>query len=224
VSLGLFAYVRLQPPVVIRVDREGEASVVAGDTVKVGSGFLTTVGPRRQIQPKARAPRHPMSKAEQWFGGFLNNYLTYTTGECRAQYADALNMMTLNFRTLTMNKFRDDDTLGKIRRTQSPRASRSFDRAGSGHAVGLPGVRRQGNPPADVTTDRTNGKMVTRYQMRLVYSGEPNYSPRAYSWASSGSNRWSVKRTSTLTRRAACSITATRCRSDHHDECELDPA
>ena len=39
VSLGLFAYVRLQPPVVIRVDREGEASVVAGDTVKVGSGF-----------------------------------------------------------------------------------------------------------------------------------------------------------------------------------------
>lgn len=30
-ALGLFAYVRLQPPVVIRVDGTGEASVVAGD-------------------------------------------------------------------------------------------------------------------------------------------------------------------------------------------------
>lgn len=39
-SLGLFAYVRLQPPVVIRVDQAGEASVVAGDTVRVGNGLL----------------------------------------------------------------------------------------------------------------------------------------------------------------------------------------
>ena len=31
------------------------------------------------------------------------------------QYADALNMMTLNFRQLTMNKFREDDILGKVK-------------------------------------------------------------------------------------------------------------
>src|SRR5918996_3323900 len=42
-SLGLFAYVRLQPPVVIRVDQTGEATVVAGDTVRVGKGLLATL-------------------------------------------------------------------------------------------------------------------------------------------------------------------------------------
>lgn len=42
-SLGLFAYVRLHPPVVVRVDQAGEASAVAGDTVRTGNGFLATV-------------------------------------------------------------------------------------------------------------------------------------------------------------------------------------
>ncbi len=42
-SLGLFAYVRLQPPVVIRVDQTGEATVVAGDTVSIEDGLLTTL-------------------------------------------------------------------------------------------------------------------------------------------------------------------------------------
>ena len=39
-TLALFAYVRLQPPVVIRVDNSGEATVVGGDTVKVGANGL----------------------------------------------------------------------------------------------------------------------------------------------------------------------------------------
>jgi hypothetical protein len=36
--LGLFAYVRLQPPVVIRVGQTGEATVVAGQTVGIKDG------------------------------------------------------------------------------------------------------------------------------------------------------------------------------------------
>ena len=42
-ALGLFAYVRLQPPVVIRVDQAGEANVVAGDTVRVANGVFGTI-------------------------------------------------------------------------------------------------------------------------------------------------------------------------------------
>jgi hypothetical protein len=42
-SLALRAYVRLQPPVVICVDQTGEATDVAGDTVRVGKGLLTTL-------------------------------------------------------------------------------------------------------------------------------------------------------------------------------------
>ena len=46
---------------------------------------------------------------------FLTNYLTYTPANVERQYAEALNMMTLNFRQLTMNKFREDDILGKVK-------------------------------------------------------------------------------------------------------------
>ena len=42
-SLGLFAYVRLQPPVVIRVDQTGEATVVAGQSVGIKDGLLSIV-------------------------------------------------------------------------------------------------------------------------------------------------------------------------------------
>jgi hypothetical protein len=49
-SLALFAYVRLQPPVVIRVDQAGEASVVAGDTVSVGRGAPDNVDGLSSLQ------------------------------------------------------------------------------------------------------------------------------------------------------------------------------
>ena len=50
-TLALFAYVRLQPPVVIRVDNSGEATVVGGDTVKVGANGLT--GPAEGLGERA---------------------------------------------------------------------------------------------------------------------------------------------------------------------------
>ena len=46
---------------------------------------------------------------------FLNQYLSYTPDSVDRNFADSLNMMTTNLRTYTMNKLRDDDTVGKVR-------------------------------------------------------------------------------------------------------------
>ena len=45
---------------------------------------------------------------------FLENYLTYTPTTLEKNWADALNMMTHNLRTLTLNQLRDQDIVSKV--------------------------------------------------------------------------------------------------------------
>jgi hypothetical protein len=175
-SLGLFAYVRLQPPVVIRVDQTGEASVVAGDTVRTGSGLLATIKASTNSADAGSAPSDIEGRAV--VRRFLMTYLTYTPANVERQYAEALNMMTLNFRTLTMDKFRDDDTLGKIKVdsitsiikirsiepvTGIPWAYNVFA-AKEIHRLSAHGIE-------------TMEKMVCRYQVRLAYAGRSQLHP-----------------------------------------------
>ena len=95
-SLGLFAYVRLQPPVVIRVDQTGEATVVAGETVGVKNGLLNVV--KASGSPGGASGSAPSDvEGRAVVRKFLTSYLTYTPANVERQYADALNMMTLNF-------------------------------------------------------------------------------------------------------------------------------
>ncbi len=174
-ALGLFAYVRLQPPVVIRVDNAGEATVVGGETVKVGSnvlmGMLKVSASGSENSPGEVEGRAITRK-------FLTNYLTYTPANVERQYAEALNMMTLNFRQLTMNKFREDDILGKVK-TDAITSSikiRSIE-----PAQGMPWtfqvfaakeVHRLNQQRIEYTE-----KMVCRYQVRLVYNGRSAMNP-----------------------------------------------
>ena len=76
-ALGLFAYVRLQPPVVIRVDNVGEATVVGGDTVKVGSNVLVGL-----LKVSANTPENSPGEVEgrAIARKFLTNYLTSACG------------------------------------------------------------------------------------------------------------------------------------------------
>ena len=46
---------------------------------------------------------------------FLSRYLAYTPDSVDRNLAEALNMMTANLRVYSMNKLRDDDTVGKIK-------------------------------------------------------------------------------------------------------------
>ncbi len=174
-ALGLFAYVRLQPPVVIRVDGLGEATVVSGDTIRLGAGGLMGVL-RASAASQDNAPSEVEGRAV--VRRFLSSYLTYTPANVERQYADALNMMTLNFRQLTMNKFREDDILGKVK-TDAITSSvkiRSIE-----PAQGMPWtfqvfaakeVHRL-NPQRIEYTE----KMVCRYQVRLVYMGRSAINP-----------------------------------------------
>jgi len=177
VALGLFAYVRLQPPVVIRVDPNGEATVVAGDTVRVGNGFLATA---RASTTSEDTPGSAPSDIEgrAIVRKFLLTYLTYTPASVERQYADALNMMTLNFRTLTMNRFREDDALGRIKADSitSSIKIRSIE-----PVAGMPWVyqvfaakeiHRLNSQRIEYTE-----KMVCRYQVRLVYAGRSQLHP-----------------------------------------------
>ena len=174
-TLGLFAYVRLQPPVVIRVDNAGEATVVGGESVNVGAN-----GVMKLLRASASGPENSPGEVEgrAMTRKFLTNYLTYTPANVERQYAEALNMMTLNFRQLTMNKFREEDILGKVK-TDAITSSikiRSIE-----PAQGMPWtfqvfaakeVHRL-NPQHIECTE----KMVCRYQVRLVYMGRSAINP-----------------------------------------------
>jgi hypothetical protein len=176
-ALGLFAYVRLQPPVVIRVDGAGEATVVGGSALHVPRSLVLPVQAQGQtLADRATAPTDVEGRAI--VRKFLSAYLTYTPANVERQYADALNLMTVNLRTFTMNKFREDDTLGKVK---AEAITSSIKIRSIEPVAGMPWAYQvfAAKEIHRVTTQRIEQteKMVCRYQIRLVYSGRTQQHP-----------------------------------------------
>ena len=172
-ALGSFAfavYVRLQPPTVIRVDSEGEATVVGGAPAPGRSQGLTFVA-----SASASAPTEVEAKAV--VRRFLDHYLNYTPDTVDRQMADALNMMTSNFRTLVLARLRDDDTINKIQddhivtnftiRTINvvPGSPLTFT------AFGVKEIHRLKNK------QETTDQIVGRYNVRLAVDRRTEYNP-----------------------------------------------
>lgn len=115
-SLGFAIYVRLQPPTVIRVDRDGNAAVVGGArharTSPLPATLAAQAGGRDPAGSDSVAPTELEGKAV--VRRFLEHYLSYTPDSAPRNLAESLNMMTTNLRTFTMNRLRDQDTVGKI--------------------------------------------------------------------------------------------------------------
>ena len=112
-SLGFAIYVRIEPPTVIRVDKDGNAFAVGGPRVvnaAASNPFLdaSSRDPASGVGPSDIEGRAVVRQ-------FLDRYLAYTPDSVDRNLAEALNMMTSNLRLYTMNKLRDDDTVGKIR-------------------------------------------------------------------------------------------------------------
>lgn len=112
-SLGFAIYLRVQPPTVIRVDKDGNAFAVAGPHAAKAATFNLSVdasspGPAPGVGPGDIEGRAVVRQ-------FLTRYLAYTPDSVDRNLAEALNMMTANLRLYTMNKLRDEDTVGKIR-------------------------------------------------------------------------------------------------------------
>lgn len=173
-SLGFAIYVRIQPPTVIRVDKDGNAFALAGPSLAQGG---------RGILPDPSTPTAAFGVAPTEIEGravvrqFLKQYLAYTPDSVDRNFADALNMMTANLRLYTMNHLRDDDTIGKIR---AKHLISDFEIRSIEHVKGTPwtytvfGVKEIHR--VENQTETTD-QIVAKYSVRLVETDRSETNP-----------------------------------------------
>ena len=169
-SLAFAVYVRLQPPTVIRVDSEGDATVVAGTPVPGQSRGLNFVASATEAAPTDVEAKAVVRR-------FLDRYLNLTPATVDRQMADALNMMTGNFKALVLGRLREDDTINKI---QDDHIVTNFTIRtialvqGSPltfTAFGVKEIHRLKN------SQETTDQIVGRYNVRLALDRRTEYNP-----------------------------------------------
>jgi type IV secretory pathway TrbF-like protein len=175
-SLGFAIYVRIQPPTVIRVDKDGEATVVgARSGVNPVARLAGALSAEAATTSDSAAPTDLEGRAV--LRRFLQHYLSYTPDSVTRNFAESLNMMTANLRKLSMDKLRDDDTIGKIQQDQiiSDFRIRSIERSKDApwsYAVfGVKEIHKIKN--GTEVTDR----IVGQYNLRLVEDRRTELNP-----------------------------------------------
>jgi type IV secretory pathway TrbF-like protein len=177
-SLGFAIYVRIQPPTIIRVDRDGDATVVGARTATDPTSkleLMLSAAATGGAAPDSTTPSDLEGRAV--LRRFLQHYLSYTPDSVTRNFAESLNMMTSNLRKLTMDKLREDDTIGKIQQDQiiSDFRIRSIERAKEApwtYAVfGVKEVHKIKN--GSEVTDR----IVGQYNLRLMEERRTELNP-----------------------------------------------
>jgi hypothetical protein len=107
-AVAMAAYVRLQPPTVIRVDSDGTAAAVDGKPV-TKSPMLVSQGANAEPSEFERTAFVRL---------FLQRYLNFSPDSVNRNWADGLNMMTVNLRRATLNAIEKDNVVGKIQDEQ----------------------------------------------------------------------------------------------------------
>jgi type IV secretory pathway TrbF-like protein len=165
-ALAFAIYVRIQPPTVIRVDKDGEATVVGARSGVNPVSHLASVLSADVATASEAAPTDLEGRAV--LRRFLQHYLSYTPDSVTRNFAESLNMMTTNLCKLTMDKLRDDDTIGKIQQDQIisdfriRSIERSKDSPWSYVVFGVKEIHKIKN--GTEVTDR----LVGQYNLRLV--------------------------------------------------------
>ena len=178
-SLGFAIYVRVQPPTVIRVDKDGNAVVVGQTRQNRVSQLELTVAAQAEMSgaDSSAAAATTDLEGKAVVRRFLEHYLSYTPDSAPRNLAESLNMMTTNLRTFTMNKLRDDDTIGKIRQDHllSDFRIRSIERTKNGPwDYVVFGVKEVHKVKGDAeVTDR----IVGQYNLRLVEDERSEFNP-----------------------------------------------
>src|SRR5579859_3136040 len=169
-SLGFAMYIRIQPPTVIRVDKDGNALVVGGPrTGKVATSSL----PADASAGVAPTDLEGRAVVRQ----FLRRYLACTPDSVDRNLAEALNMMTANLRVYSMNKLRDEDTVGKIK---NDHMISDFEIRSMEHVKGTPwtytvfGVKEVHR--VKNATEATD-QIVGQYNVRLVETARSEVNP-----------------------------------------------
>jgi type IV secretory pathway TrbF-like protein len=169
-SLGFAIYVRVQPPTVIRVDKDGNASVAGAARMNTVPALRVSADTSVGVAPTDLEGRASVRR-------FLARYLSYTPDSVDRNLAEALNMMTANLRVFTMNKLRDDDTVGKIK---DEHIISDFDIRSIEHVKGTPwtytifGVKEVHRVKSG--TEVTD-QIVGRYNVRLVETARSEVNP-----------------------------------------------
>lgn len=107
-AVAMAAYVRLQPPTVIRVDASGTA--VAVDSKPAAKSPLV-------VSQGASAEPSDFEKTA-FVRLFLQRYLNFSPDSVNRNWADGLNMMTSNLRRATLSAIEKDNVVGKIQDDQ----------------------------------------------------------------------------------------------------------
>lgn len=172
IALGSFAfavYVRLQPPTVIRVDKDGNATVAGG------ARMLPARIPFSSASARAAAPTDLEGQAT--VRRFLEAYMIYTPDSVDQNFSNALNMMTVNLRTYTLDTLRARDVVGKI---ETEHIISDFRVRSMEHVKGTPwtymvfGV----NEVHRVEKGReTTDRIVGQYTIRLVETTRSDLNP-----------------------------------------------
>ena len=169
-SFAFAVYVRLQPPTVIRVDSDGDATIVGGKPVAGQSRGLNFIATAADAAPSDVEAKATVRR-------FLDHYLNYTPETVDKQMADALNMMTGNFKTLVLGRLRDDDTVNKIQDDHivSNFTVRTINAVQSSPltytAFGVKEIHRLKNK------QETTDQIVGRYNVRLAVDRRTEYNP-----------------------------------------------
>lgn len=107
-ALALAAYVRLQPPTVIRVDAGGAATVLSE---KPGAAKPVLVSQGANAEPND-------FEKTAYVRLFLDRYLSFSPDSVNRNWADGLNMMTANLRRSTLATIEKNNVVGKIQDEQ----------------------------------------------------------------------------------------------------------
>lgn len=108
IAISLAAYVRLQPPTVIRVDSTGAAAVL-------GEKLSTT---KSIVSAQASDSEPNDFEKRAYVRLFLDRYLNFSPDSVNRNWAEGLNMMTANLRRTTLNAIQKDNIVGRIQEDQ----------------------------------------------------------------------------------------------------------
>jgi len=195
-SLGFAMYVRIQPPTVIRVDKDGNALVVGGPR----GGKVATISLSADASVGV-APTDLEGRAV--IRQFLRRYLAYTPDSVDRNLSEALNMMTANLRVYSMNKLRDEDTVGKIK---NDHMISDFEIRSMGHVKGTPwtyivfGVKEVHR--VKNATEATD-QIVGQYNVRLVETARSETNPSGLLVAEYGEQQMVGEREAGLLQKSA---------------------
>jgi hypothetical protein len=164
VALGFAVYVRVQPPIVIRVDANGQANTVSASRPMLAVTQVVAAEPNE-------FEKHAFVRL------FLERYLNFSPSNVSRNWADSLNMMTGNLRRTAFTGLQKENLVGKIQddQTSSEFQIRSLEAAKDDPltytAFGVKQVHRIRDH------NETVDKVVSEFHVRLVEDKRSEQNP-----------------------------------------------